>query len=122
MSARSFQRISVVLWAISVVLIVPCIFSFFHITTNDFTWRGQPCHFAFRGGEICIDNEPQRGIEYAESCGVVAREREAWDTKQFLTEMEHAPYGPEYTAARLRMDAWEAVNGIRWTKWPTPIP
>jgi hypothetical protein len=96
---------------------------FFQDISRPFVARGALWEIACRGGVLFIDNEPQRDSETEQITAANFRARAKWeethDSLRFA--MEKAPYGPEYTAARLKMDAWEKENGIRWSGGPPAV-
>lgn len=78
--------------------------------------RGSLWEIACRGGALLIDNQPQRDTEVTRISAANQESRTRWQNEHDALRfaMEGAPYGPQYTAARLKMDAWEHVHGINW--------
>jgi len=88
---------------------------FFQDISGPFAARGTLWEVACRGGVVFIDNEPQRDLEVKQTRAANTHARFAWEATHdaLRSAMERAPYGPEYTAARLKLDAWEHEHGIR---------
>ena len=116
------RRLHQTLLAISTVVCVTAaalgLVSFLHVSGVHYSWRGASWELTCRGGVLWIDNQPQRNLEISETQDREFHNQRLWEAEhdRLRADMESAPYGPAYTAARLRMDAWEHEHGIRWPK------
>ncbi|HXE53608.1 MAG TPA: hypothetical protein VN541_11355 [Tepidisphaeraceae bacterium] len=97
---------------------------FSHDLSGAFHLTGHLWEIGCRGGVLLIDNVPQREFEVARIAALNRESRRQWEAQHdaLRGSMERAPFGPEYTAARIRLDAWERSHGIRWAGGVAEVP
>jgi hypothetical protein len=110
MPRRVFALAAVLALLVCVALCLLWVVSFFRVLKHGFGPHGAAWEVVCRTGIVRIDNEPQHESEMHQSAA-------RWESEhgRLFAEMQHAPYGPEYTAAVKRLDVWERENGMRWS-------